>query len=171
MSAYVCCGSWTTFAIHPVQNTDFLQTQSCFSRGVLWRIASFPCEIGVFLFLRLNPRQMEVPRLGVESELQPPVYTTATATPDPSCVCDLYHSSPQCRIPNPLSQARDWTWNLMVPSRIRFRCATMGTPSMWNCWTPKNSSFTQKNGFKCNYLLLNEGVKMLEMRISCGILR
>ena len=27
---------------------------------------------------------MEVPRLGVESELQLPVYTTATATPDPT---------------------------------------------------------------------------------------
>ena len=32
---------------------------------------------------------MEVPTLGVESELQLPSYTTATATPDLSCVCDL----------------------------------------------------------------------------------
>ena len=32
---------------------------------------------------------MEVPRLGVESELQLPVYTTATAALDPSRVCDL----------------------------------------------------------------------------------
>ena len=30
---------------------------------------------------------MEVPRLGVESELQLPVYTTATATKDPSRIC------------------------------------------------------------------------------------
>ena len=29
---------------------------------------------------------MEVPRLGVKSELQLPAYTTATATPDPGCV-------------------------------------------------------------------------------------
>jgi len=29
---------------------------------------------------------MEVPRLGVESELQLPVYTTATATPDLSLI-------------------------------------------------------------------------------------
>ena len=35
---------------------------------------------------------MEVPRLGVELELQPPAYTTATATPDPSRACNLYHS-------------------------------------------------------------------------------
>ena len=32
---------------------------------------------------------MEVPRLGVESELQLPAYTTATAMPDPSNVWDL----------------------------------------------------------------------------------
>ena len=29
---------------------------------------------------------------------------------------------------NPLSKARDRTRNPMVPSRIRFHCATMGTP-------------------------------------------
>ena len=34
-------------------------------------------------FVQPHPRHMEVPRLGVESELQLPVYTTATATPDP----------------------------------------------------------------------------------------
>ena len=30
---------------------------------------------------------------GVESELPLPAYTTATATPDPSLICDLHHSS------------------------------------------------------------------------------
>ena len=33
-----------------------------------------------FVFLGLHPRHMEAPRLGVESELQPLAYTTATAT-------------------------------------------------------------------------------------------
>ena len=37
----------------------------------------------IIVFLGPHPRQMEVPRLGVKSELQPLVYTTATATPDP----------------------------------------------------------------------------------------
>ena len=32
---------------------------------------------------------MEVPSLGVESELQPLAYATATAMPDPSQVCNL----------------------------------------------------------------------------------
>ena len=38
-----------------------------------------------------------------------PAYTTATATPDPSRVCNLHHSSQQRQILNPLSEARDQT--------------------------------------------------------------
>ena len=71
---------------------------------------------------------MEVPRPGVESELQLLAYATATATSDLSCVCDLHHSSWQCWILNPLSEARDQTRILMVTSWIRFHCATRGTP-------------------------------------------
>ena len=36
--------------------------------------------IYLFIFLGLHPQHMEVPRLGVESELQLLSYTTATAT-------------------------------------------------------------------------------------------
>ena len=50
---------------------------------------------------------MEVPRLGVKSELELLAYTTATAMQDPSCVCKLHHSSWKRRILNPLSKARD----------------------------------------------------------------
>ena len=45
-------------------------------------------------------------------------YARATATRDPSHVCDLHHSSQQRRMVNPLSKGRDRTRNLMVPSRI-----------------------------------------------------
>ena len=41
-------------------------------------------------FLELDPWQIEVPRLGVKSELQLWAYTTATATQDPTCICDLH---------------------------------------------------------------------------------
>ena len=64
--------------------------------------------------------------LGVQLELQLPPHTPATS--DLSHVCNLYHSSWQCQILNPLSKARDQTRNLMVPGRICFCCATMGTP-------------------------------------------
>ena len=47
----------------------------------------------IIAFLGLHLRHMEVSRLGVESELQLPAYTIATAIKDLSCVCDLYHSS------------------------------------------------------------------------------
>ena len=62
-----------------------------------------------FVFLGPHVWHMEVPKLRVQSELQLPEYTTATATSDLSHICDLHHSSWQCRILNPLSEARDRT--------------------------------------------------------------
>ena len=81
--------------------------------------ALFSCP-SFFCFLGLHSCLMEVPRLGVKSELQLPAYTTATATQDLSSICDLHHSSWQCQILNPLSEARDRTYVLMDTSQIRF---------------------------------------------------
>ena len=50
-------------------------------------------------------RHVQVPRLGVQLELQLPAYTTATQ--DWSHVYDLHHSSGQRRILNPLREARE----------------------------------------------------------------
>ena len=61
---------------------------------------------GGFCFLGPYPRHREVPRLGVKSEPQLPAYATAIAMQDISRVCDLYHSSQQCQILNPLGRAR-----------------------------------------------------------------
>jgi len=71
---------------------------------------------------------MEVPRLGVKSELQLPAYTTATATQDLSYVFDLHHSSQQHQILNPLSKARDRTHIFMDTNQVHDRCAPTGTP-------------------------------------------
>ena len=59
-----------------------------------------------FGFLGQRPQHMEVPRLGVELELELPAYTTATATPDPSCVriCAAHRNAGSF---NPLSETRD----------------------------------------------------------------
>ena len=47
-----------------------------------------PPFFGLFVSLGLHPRHMEVLRLRVQSELQLPAYTTATATWDLSRICD-----------------------------------------------------------------------------------
>ena len=80
----------------------------------------------LFCFLGPHLQHMEVPKLVVELGLQQPAYTTATATQDPSLICDLYHSSWQCRIPTSLSRrpgiehASSWipvTFIFTVPHR------------------------------------------------------
>ena len=72
----------------------------------------FPC----LFVLELHLWNMEVPRLGVKSELQLLAYTTATATPDLSHICNLHYSLWQCSIFNPLSKVRDQTCILMDTS-------------------------------------------------------
>ena len=62
---------------------------------------------GLLVFLGLHLRHVQVPRLGVELELQLLAYATATATWDLHGVCDLHHSSWQGRIFNPPREARD----------------------------------------------------------------
>ena len=85
-----------------------------------------------FCVLGLHLRHTKILRIGVELELQLPANTTATAMQDLSCICNPHHSSEQCRILNPLSEARDQTSNLMVTSQVCFCCATMGNPRILN---------------------------------------
>ena len=61
----------------------------------------------LFFLFTAAPAAYEVPRLGVKSEPQLLADTTATATPDPSCICDPHHRSWQHRILNPQNEARD----------------------------------------------------------------
>ena len=82
-----------------------------------------------FVLLGLHLQHTEVPQArDLIGAVAAEAIVTAIATSDPSQVCDLHHSSWQPQILNPLSEARDRTRNLIVPSRIRFCCATMGTP-------------------------------------------
>ena len=61
--------------------------------------STYSCIYTFFFFFVFLPilgqllRHMEVPRLGVESELWMPAYARATATQDPSHICKLLHSS------------------------------------------------------------------------------
>ena len=62
---------------------------------------------------------------------------------DPSCICDLHHSSRQHRILNPPIEARDRTRNFMVPSRICFLLCHDGNSSQKNLNFPARSWFPQ----------------------------
>ena len=72
----------------------------------------------VCVFLGLHPRHMEIPL----------AYTTAIVPPDPSCICHLHHSSRQCRILNPLSEAGVWICILMDTSRVHYHWVTRELP-------------------------------------------
>ena len=85
-----------------------------------------------FLFRATPAAYMEVPRWGVESELQLPAYTTVIAMPDPSHICELQCSSQQCQILNLLSRAKHTTCLLRDTSQVRSHCATVGTPKLYS---------------------------------------
>ena len=98
-----------------VEEREYQLVGSC-ANVRIWAI-DLCCAYLFFCFSDLHLRHMEVPRLGVEKEVQLLAYATATATPDPSLVCDhLHHSSRKRGILNPLSEARDRTHILMDTS-------------------------------------------------------
>ena len=72
------------------------------------------------LFFRAAPVVYGSCRLGVQSKLQQLAYTTATEMQDPSTTFNLYHSSRQRQILNPLTEARDGTCVLMDTSWVLF---------------------------------------------------
>ena len=65
------------------------------------------------IYIGPHLQHMEVPGLGAELELQLSAYTTATAMPDLSHLCYLYHSPRQYWILNPQSGAREQIHILM----------------------------------------------------------
>ena len=71
-----------------------------------------------FFFLGPHLQHMEVPRLGVESQLELQAYTTTMSTRDLSLICDLHCSLQQCQILNSLSEADDPTCILMDSSQV-----------------------------------------------------
>ena len=66
-----------------------------------------------------HPWHLEIPRLGVKLELQLLAYATASATPDPSHICNLHQGSWQHQSISPLSEARNRTHILVDTSRVR----------------------------------------------------
>ena len=82
----------------------------------------FFCFLGPYLW------HMEVPRLGVESEQQLLAYTTATATPDPSWVCNLYHTHGNTKSLTHWARPGIEPPSLWILVRFITHWATTGTP-------------------------------------------
>ena len=111
---------------------------------------------------------MEVPKLGVASEPQPPAHPTGTATRNPSCIYHLHHSSQQHLILNPLSRARDQIRILMVADLIHFPGAAVGTPSELISNVTPCSVFCTSGYIFCNSLFLSYfTVIFRKRRIQC----
>ena len=95
---------------------------------------------GLFLW------HVEIPRLGVELELQLSAYATVTATRDLSHVCDLHHSSRQRLILKPLNEDRGRTLILMDTSQVCYHCAM--TKLLANTILKLHLCLLQNNGNK-----------------------
>ena len=87
----------------------------------------------IYLFVFLGPHQGIWKLWGQIGAVAAPLAYTTALTPDPSCICDLHHSSQQHGILNSLSKARDRTWVLMDASQIHFQWVTTGTPGLLFC--------------------------------------
>ena len=129
-------GDLTTACIYPLQGGGQKSEIKvltvlilCGGKSVLCLSPTFFFFFFLNCFLQPHLQCMDVPRLGVQSELQLPAYTTATAMQDPSCICDPHHGSRQHWILNPPSKARDRTRVLMNTSWTRYHRAMTGTAS------------------------------------------
>ena len=94
MGFFSDCQYWSPIDTQSCQNS-FCSFVFCFLLFVL------------VLLCMATPAAYEIPRRGVKLELQLPTYAKATATGDPSHLCNLHHSSWQCWILNPQSKAKD----------------------------------------------------------------
>ena len=73
----------------------------------------------LFCLFRATPAACGSSQARVESEMQLPTYTTATAMSNPSLICNLHHSSWPHQILNPLREARNYTCIFKDTSWVR----------------------------------------------------
>ena len=89
----VSCGSSQARDLSSVTATTQASAVIVQDLNPQWHKRTPPHTFFFFNFLGPHLWYMEVPRLGAELELQLLAYTTATAAPDLSYICNLHHSS------------------------------------------------------------------------------
>ena len=135
----------TTHHLTPSWVVGFLLKHSYFT--ISQDFVGFFFFVVVVVFLGPHPKHMEVPRLGVKSELQVQAYTATTVIQDLRRIRGLYQSSKQCQILNSLGKTRYGTSKHMDIRRICHHWAMMGTP---------------------NYYCFLYGISPLSLLSSCG---
>ena len=136
----------------------------------IWCFTLWPSFFLSFFFGFLEPHlwHMEVPRLGIESELKLPAYTTAVAMWDLSLVCHLRHSSRQLQILNPLSKARDQIHILLDTSQAHYCWATKGTSTLVSYPELYGLRFVMRNTQNFWPLALSLKIKLfLKLAMGC----
>ena len=109
-----------------------LGVNTCLAEAKMWCANINTSEFILFFphFLGRHLQHMEILKLGVKSELHLLAYTTATATPDLSLVCNLHHSLRQCQILNPPIKAMDRTQILMDTNQFLNPLSRDRTPTL-----------------------------------------
>ena len=87
-----------------------------------------------FLAFRATPAAYRSSQARGQIELQLQIYNTAIAMSDPTQVCDLHQSSPQCGILNPLCKARDRIHILMDTSWVQTLSHNRNSPFYYFKW-------------------------------------
>ena len=105
-----------------------------------------------FCFLGPHLWHLKFPKLVVESELQLPAYTTATAMPDSSCIWNLHHSSVQCWILNPQRPGMEPATSWFLVGFVN-HCTMTGTPIRYGLFTNSIDCNTSL-WFVCLYIYL-----------------
>ena len=113
-----------------------------------------------FLFFLGSHLWHMVPRPGLQLELQLLACTTDTATPGPSCICNLCRSWWQCWLLNPLSEARygtrilldtSWVNPLSGPRNSKLDLSAKGTS-----WAGYSHVVQDKEGTGCRLNLCGQ---------------
>ena len=125
--------SSNSFLVESFQNFWHVVLSFSFSSKYFW-ISLFISSLNsklfysmflIYLFFGLPPWDMEVPRLGVELELQPLAYTTATAALDPS------HSATYTRVHHKAGSLTHWVGRGIEPASSRILVRFVSAEPLW----------------------------------------